>query len=49
MDIVLLNHELREYSYMQAGKDFFEAHRLAEQEYNYAKFVKELDLVEGIR
>ncbi|MDR1589076.1 MAG: hypothetical protein LBS51_02670 [Oscillospiraceae bacterium] len=49
MDIALLNHELLEYSYMQAGKDFFEAHRLAEKEYNYAGYVKELDLAEGVR
>ncbi|GHU59654.1 hypothetical protein FACS1894133_6880 [Clostridia bacterium] len=49
MDLVLLRHELAEYNYMQKGMNYFEAHRLAEKEFNYSEFVKVLDLEEGIK
>ena len=50
MDIVLLHHELMESRLMnENGMSYNEAHREAEKEYSYIKYVKELDLKEGIR
>ena len=48
MDIVLLNHELIELGLMAQGISYVEAHNLAEKEYNYAKYIKELNAKEGI-
>jgi hypothetical protein len=49
MDIVLLNHELLEYSIMtEQGVGYNEAHKLAEQTYNYSKFVIDLNKEAGI-
>jgi SPP1 gp7 family putative phage head morphogenesis protein len=48
MDIVLLNHELLEYSYMQQGMSYDEAHRLTEKVHDYKKFVDELNHKEGV-
>ena len=48
MDIALLNHELRELRLMAQGMDYDSAHRLAESEYSYTKYGKELDAKEGI-
>ncbi|MFP3153117.1 phage head morphogenesis protein [Lachnospiraceae bacterium ZAX-1] len=49
MDLVLLGHELAECKYMKDGMNYFEAHKLAEKEFNYSKYVRELNLAEGIR
>ncbi len=49
MDIILLNHELLEEKYMNIYEmTYNEAHKLAEEKYNYIKFVKALDNKEGI-
>ena len=48
MDLVMLNHELSEYNYMLTGMNYFEAHELAEKEFNYSKYVRRLDLEEGL-
>jgi len=49
MDMVLLYHELMEYELMnQQGMKYIAAHHIAEQAYNYSKFVKELDKKEGL-
>ena len=48
MDIVLLNHEITETKLMAQGLGYDKAHKLAEQEYNYTRFVKELNAKEGI-
>ena len=48
MDIVLLNHELVELRLMGQGMDYESAHRMAESEHSYTKYVKELDEMEGI-
>ena len=48
MDIVLLNHELTELRLMERGLDYDTAHSLAEAEFDYIKYGKELDLKEGI-
>lgn len=40
MDIVLLNHELLEYDYMNFEKmNYVDAHKLVEQKYNYSKYL----------
>ena len=36
-DLTLLRHESYEYTMMQAGIDYGEAHRLAEKRHNYGK------------
>jgi len=49
MDIILLHHELMEYRLMnQQGMMYKAAHQIAEQMYNYSKYVKELDEKEGL-
>ena len=49
MDIILLKHELMEYELMNGqGIDYKAAHKIAEQSYNYSKFIKELDKREGL-
>ena len=49
MDIILLKHELFEYELMnEQGMDYKAAHKIAEQSYNYSKFIKELDEKEGL-
>jgi len=48
MDIILLKHELAEIEFMLQGYTFEEAHELAEKEYNYASYVKELNAREEI-
>ena len=49
MDVVLLHHELMEYELMeQQGMGYRDAHHMAEQVYDYSKFVKELDEKEGL-
>jgi hypothetical protein len=40
-DLILLEHEYAEYSFMQEGMTQFEAHRKAEEKFNYAKALKE--------
>jgi hypothetical protein len=50
MDIILLRHELMEYNLMNhEGLSYNEAHKIAEEKYNYSKYVKELNLREGIK
>ncbi|MCL2086061.1 MAG: hypothetical protein FWH05_00505 [Oscillospiraceae bacterium] len=48
MDIVLLNHELTELNLMAQGHSYDKAHGIAEDIYNYVKFINELDAKEGI-
>jgi len=48
MDIILLRHELAESAYMAQGMNYDTAHRLAETEYNYTKYIKELEAKEGL-
>jgi len=49
MDIVLLKHELLEYELMNEQRlEYKAAHKIAEQSYNYSKYVKELDEKEGL-
>jgi len=48
MDLILLNHELMEYSLMQTGLSYEEAHRTTEQTYNYTKYLRELDKKGGV-
>jgi hypothetical protein len=44
MDLVLLNHELVEYTLMtEKGLNYRQAHEIAEHQYNFKKFVDELD------
>ena len=50
MDLVLLNHELVEYALMrEKGLPYHEAHRQAEKLHNYIRYVRALDLKEGIK
>lgn len=49
MDMVLLRHELMEYEYMSAGMVYEEAHRLANEQYNYEMYVSELDRKAGVK
>ena len=50
MDFVLLNHELIEHSLMNEDcMPYAQAHREAEKRYNYIQYVKELDLMEGLK
>jgi len=50
MDIVMLNHELLEHTLMNnQGMTYASAHREAEKLFNYLKYVKDLDLKEGIK
>jgi hypothetical protein len=49
MDYVLINHELTEYRLMHDdGLTYFDAHVRADTMYGYMRFVKELNLKEGI-
>jgi hypothetical protein len=49
MDLVLLRHELAEYSLMnEKGMSYAEAHQEAEKLHNYIQYIKALDLKEGI-
>lgn len=46
----MLNHELTEYGLMNTQKiPYIKAHEEATKLYNYTKYVKELDLKEGIK
>ncbi len=50
MDIIMLKHELMEYRLMnEQGLDYRTAHNIAEEKYNYTKFIKELDGKEGLK
>ncbi len=50
MDGIMLKHELMEYELMnEQGLDYKTAHNMAEAVYNYTKYVKELDIKEGLR
>jgi len=50
MDVVLLNHERLEYTLMtERHLTYAEAHVLAEREYNYTKFVANLDKEAGLK
>jgi len=50
MDMVLLHHELVEYILMhEEGLPYHEAHRQAEKRHNYIRYVRALDLEEGIK
>jgi len=49
MDIVLLNHELMEYRLMVQGRSYREAHVIAENSYNYSKYIIELNRKAGIK
>ncbi len=50
MDIIMLKHELMEYRLMnEQGLDYWTAHNIAEEKYNYTKFIKELDGKEGLK
>ena len=49
MDMVMMKHELLEQSLMlDKGLQYAQAHREAEEAYSYIKFIKELDLKEGL-
>ena len=48
MDLILLNHEFIESKLMKQGKSYSEAHDIAEKQYDYAKFIKELNAKGGI-
>ena len=48
MDIILLNHELTELNFMARGYTYNKSHEMAEEKYNYTKFIKELDAKEGV-
>ena len=47
MDLVLLKHELLESEYMEQGYSQSDAHKKAEEQYNYSICVKELHEKEG--
>ena len=50
MDLVLLNHELIESTFMnENGLSYNEAHRRAEKLHNYTQHIKALDMKEGIK
>jgi len=49
MDIILLHHELFEYRLMHEHHlTYEEAHKIADEKYSYSKYVKELNLKEGV-
>ena len=46
---ILLYHELQEYKLMnEQGESYRIAHDAAEKQYNYARYIKELDAKEGL-
>jgi hypothetical protein len=49
MDLVLLRHELHESKLMKQGTDYRTAHDTAELLHDYSKFIRELNLMEGVR
>jgi len=49
MDIILLNHELMESKLMnEQGMGYRKAHDITEKEFNYTRFVKELNRKAGV-
>jgi len=48
MDLILLNHELTELRLMAKGQSYRAAHKAAAVEYDYAKYVRELNAKEGL-
>ena len=49
MDVILLQHELLEYSLMSQVISYVQAHEAAERQYSYKGFTTELDKEAGIR
>ncbi|MDR1736168.1 MAG: hypothetical protein LBR85_04775 [Oscillospiraceae bacterium] len=49
MDMVMLRHELLELKYMATGMPYAEAHRLANEQYNYERYTDELDRKAGLK
>jgi hypothetical protein len=49
MDLVMLKHELMEYELMLEKRlSYREAHEITELKYDYSKYIKELNLKEGL-
>ncbi len=50
MDEIMLKHELMKYELMNVqGLDYRTAHNMSETAYNYTKYVKDLDINEGLK
>jgi len=49
MDIILLYHERMEYELMHQGLGYYNAHAQAARQFNYGKYVDELNMQEGIK
>jgi CRISPR/Cas system type I-B associated protein Csh2 (Cas7 group RAMP superfamily) len=49
MDIVMLKHELMEHELMlEKCMDYRDAHKIAEEKYNYSKYIKDLNFKEDL-